>query len=157
MTINDNFDKIINNLNINSAKPTRQKQNTPKIDSRSFVDVLKETTAKAVDNKTLNDLKLRQYQTTPNDNLNNKVQELTFSKHARQRLAQRNIYVAPELVAKIRDASKKAYDKNIKNALILTEDTAFIVNTASNVVVTTMNNSEMRDNIITNIDGTVIL
>ena len=48
-------------------------------------------------------------------------------------------------------------EKNIKNALIISDGAAFIVNTASNIVVTTMNNSEMRDSVITNIDGTVIL
>ena len=153
MTINDNIGKIINNLNINSAKQNQNKQYVQKNNTRSFADVLKKTVDdKAAENKTINDAKLRQYN-IDGDN----AQALTFSKHAQQRLTQRNITLEPELMAKIGDAAKKAYDKNIKNALILTEGTAFIVNTQSNIVVTTMNNSEMRDSIITNIDGTVIL
>jgi flagellar operon protein len=149
-TINNDLNKIINNLNINSAKQINQSQNKTKdTQGRSFADVL---SAKTAENKTLNDIKLRQYQIN-----NNRTQELSFSKHAQQRLAQRNIDIAPELMEKIGDASKKAYDKNIKNALILTDNTAFIVNTENNIVVTMINNSEMRDSIITNIDGTVIL
>lgn len=163
VTMNDNFNKIINTLNVNSTKQIQnQSQNKPSnvpktnAEGRSFADVLKETAAaKSADtnNKTLTDLKLRQYQL----NTNVRTRELTFSKHAQQRLIQRNIDIAPELVAKIGDASKRAYDKNIKNALILTDDTAFIVNTENNIVVTMINNSEMRDSVITNIDGTVIL
>ena len=152
VTVNDNFNKILNNLNVSTAKQTQVNQSKQNTNARSFADILKET-KKAAENTTINDLKLRQYQ-LPDIN---KARELTFSKHALQRLSQRNIDIAPELVAKIGDASKKAYDKNIKNALILTDGAAFIVNTQSNIVVTTMNNSEMRDNIITNIDGTVIL
>ena len=153
---NDNFGKIINNLNVSTANQTQKKPGIPKADNnaRSFADILKaKENVKAAESKTLNvnELKLRQLQ------LNNKAQGLTFSKHAQQRLEQRNIDVAPELMAKIGDASRKAYNKNIKNALIISDGAAFIVNTASNIVVTTMNNSEMRDNIITNIDGTVIL
>jgi len=86
-----------------------------------------------------------------------KPRELTFSKHARQRLEQRNIDIDFGLIEKISGAVKKASEKSIKNALVLSEESAFIVSVGSNVVVTAMNSAEMRENVITNIDGTVIL
>jgi len=86
-----------------------------------------------------------------------KPQELTFSKHAKQRLEQRNIEIDFGLIEKISGAVKKAAEKSIKNALVLSEESAFIVSVGSNVVVTAMNSAEMRENVITNIDGTVIL
>ena len=150
-----------NNINqIASNKITIQKfkHDDKKIDSqsknqntsaKSFEEILKET-ARA-NTLTANDLKLRQYALTV------KPQELTFSKHAKQRLAQRDIDIDFELIEKIGEAVKKAAEKSIKNALVLTEESAFIVSIDNNVVVTAMNNQEMRESVITNIDGTVIL
>jgi flagellar operon protein len=82
---------------------------------------------------------------------------LTFSKHAKQRLAQRNIDIDDGLIEKINEAISKASEKSIRNALVLSEESAFIVSIDNNVVVTAMNSLEMRENVITNIDGTVIL
>jgi len=96
---------------------------------------------------------LRQYAAKANT----KPQELTFSKHAKQRLEQRNIEIDFGLIDKISGAVKKAAGKSIKNALVLSDESAFIVSVGSNVVVTAMNSAEMRESVITNIDGTVIL
>lgn len=85
------------------------------------------------------------------------AEELTFSKHAKQRLAQRNIEIDSKLINKIDGAIKKAAEKNIKNALLLSGDTAFIVSVDNNVVVTVMNSEEMKENVVTKIDGTVII
>lgn len=84
-------------------------------------------------------------------------QQLTFSKHALQRLDSRNIQVSQQLVSRINGAIEKAKSKGIKDALILNGQTAFIVNVPSSTVVTTMSGQEMTDNVFTNIDGAVIL
>lgn len=86
-----------------------------------------------------------------------KNQQLTFSKHALQRLDSRQIQVSPQLISQINNAVEKAKAKGIKDALILNGQTAFIVNVPSNTVVTTMSGQEMTGNIFTNIDGAVIL
>lgn len=86
-----------------------------------------------------------------------KNQQLTFSKHALQRLDSRQIQVSPQLISQINNAVIKAKEKGIKDALILNGQTAFIVNVPSNTVVTTMSGQEMTGNIFTNIDGAVIL
>ena len=83
--------------------------------------------------------------------------QLTFSKHAIQRMDTRQIEMTPQLMAKMDDAVTKAQSKGVKEALILNGSTAFIVNVPSKTVVTTMNGGEMKENIFTNIDGAVIL
>lgn len=83
--------------------------------------------------------------------------QVTFSKHALQRMDSRSIEVSPQLVSQMSDAVAKARDKGVKDALILSGSTAFIVNVPSGTVITTMSGGEMKDNIFTNIDGAVIL
>jgi flagellar operon protein len=95
------------------------------------------------------DLKLNQY------TLNKP--ELTVSKHAKQRAEQRNIDMDAEIMEQINGAVIKAAGKNIKNVLVLKEESAFIVSVDNNVVVTAMNSDDMRESVITNIDGTVII
>lgn len=83
--------------------------------------------------------------------------QVTFSKHALQRMDSRSIEVSPQLVSRMNDAVGRARDKGVKDALILSGSTAFIVNVPSGTVITTMDGGEMKDNIFTNIDGAVIL
>ncbi|MVB09740.1 putative flagellar [Caprobacter fermentans] len=82
---------------------------------------------------------------------------LTFSKHALQRMDERQIEVSPELMARMSGAAEKAKAKGVRDALMMSGDTAFIVNIPSSTVVTMMNGGEMKENIFTNIDGAVIL
>ena len=83
--------------------------------------------------------------------------DLTFSKHAIERLDARRIEVSPQLVEKMSAAVDKAGSKGVTEALLLNGDTAFIVNVPNRTVVTSMNGGEMKENIFTNIDGAVIL
>ena len=80
-----------------------------------------------------------------------------FSKHARERLSLRNVEVSGEFIGAMNGALEKAAGKGVRNALMISGESAFIVNVDSKTVITAMNLDEMRDNIITNIDGTVIL
>ena len=82
---------------------------------------------------------------------------LTFSKHALQRMDERQIEVSPERMARMDGAVEKARSKGVRDALILDGSDAFIVNIPSATVVTTMSGGEMKENIFTNIDGAVIL
>jgi len=154
MTTDNNINQILNNkINIQKFKQDDKKigsqSQTKTSGAKTFEEILKET-ARA-NTLIANDVKLMQYALTM------KPAELTFSKHAKQRLAQRNIDIDFDLIEKINGAVKKASEKSIKNALVLAEESAFIVSVDNNVVVTAMNNQEMRENVITNIDGTVIL
>lgn len=100
-----------------------------------------------VDFKTLLEQRLQQ----------NQVPQINFSKHAQQRVSDRGIDVSSTALLKLNDAISRAKAKGVSDALILNGDTMFIVNTSSNTVVTALKGSEMKDNVFTNIDGTVIM
>ena len=84
-------------------------------------------------------------------------EELKFSKHAGERLADRDITLTNERLARLEDGAHKAGAKGIKESLVLMDGMAFIINTKSNTVITAMNQSGAEENIYTNIDGAVII
>lgn len=82
--------------------------------------------------------------------------EVRFSKHAANRLNDRNIELTEEQLERLNGGTKKAGDKGIKESLVLVDELAFIVNTRSNTVITAFVQGETKENIFTNIDGAVI-
>ena len=84
------------------------------------------------------------------------VNALSFSKHAAERIEQRNIDIDESVEGKLNEALEQAKDKGLKNVLVMIDSSAFILNTLSNKVITALNNSELKENIFTNIDGAVI-
>lgn len=85
------------------------------------------------------------------------AQQLVFSKHAQQRIDSRQITLTPQLLAQLNTAVASAREKGIKDALIVGNQTAFIVNVPSNTVVTTLGEQEMNSHVFTNIDGAVVI
>jgi flagellar operon protein len=79
-----------------------------------------------------------------------------FSNHAKSRLASRNIALTPELLDKLDKAVDGAQRKGSRDSLILLKDLAFVVNIPNRTVITAMDGNNMKDNIITNIDSTVL-
>jgi len=93
------------------------------------------------------------------DILNGKIaqkEELKFSKHADNRLSERNITLTEEQLKRLEDGTEKARTKGIKESLVLVDDMAFIVSVKNNTVVTAMSKGEY-DSVFTNIDGAVII
>ncbi|MFA5575808.1 MAG: TIGR02530 family flagellar biosynthesis protein [Tissierellaceae bacterium] len=84
-------------------------------------------------------------------------EEIKFSKHAMERLNSRNLNLGKEEMDKLKNAFEKAEVKGVKDALILMDDKAFIANIKSKVIVTTVTQEQLKDNIFTNIDGAVII
>ncbi|MGN0513547.1 MAG: TIGR02530 family flagellar biosynthesis protein [Lachnospiraceae bacterium] len=80
-----------------------------------------------------------------------------FSKHAGNRLAERNISLTDEQMKRLESGIDKAGAKGIKESLVILDNYAFIVNTGNNTVITAMNQEFEEDNIYTNIDGAVII
>lgn len=122
-----NFIRKISNLN-NGIQPGNNLKHRQDMDS-SFKDIFKE--------------KFRE-------------NEVTFSKHANERISERNIDVSPEVTEKLNEAVEQAKDKGLKNVLVMIDNQAFIVSTMSNKVITAVNSNELKENIFTNIDGAVI-
>lgn len=83
--------------------------------------------------------------------------EISFSKHAAGRIQQREIDLSAEGLQKLTQGMEIARDKGIQDALILMDGSAFIVSAKNSTVITALNSSELKQKVITNIDGTVIL
>ncbi len=94
------------------------------------------------------------------DMLAQKAQEmmpLKFSKHAANRLADRNIELTNEQMDRLAMGTQKAGVKGIKDSLVMIDDLAFIVNIPNKTVVTAIDQTQADENIFTNIDGAVIV
>ncbi len=83
--------------------------------------------------------------------------QIRFTKHADERLTQRDIRLTDEQMTRLEEGTKKASDKGIKESLVLVDDLAFIVNTDKKMVITAIDQNSSEDNIYTNIDGAVII
>ena len=83
--------------------------------------------------------------------------ELKFSKHATQRLDDRNIELTDDQSLRLEEGVQKAQAKGITDSLVLVDTLAFIVNVPNQTVVTAMDQTESEENIFTNIDGAVIV
>jgi len=84
-------------------------------------------------------------------------QRISFSKHANQRTEERNIQITENDLNRLEDACDKAQQKGIKDALIVMDDSAFIVNAPNKVVITVVDKNEMKSSIFTNIDGALFI
>ena len=83
--------------------------------------------------------------------------QLKFSKHAGERLGQRDIQLSDEQMMRLKEGTEKAISKGIKESLVIVDDLSFIVNTKNRTVITAMDQNNNEDNIYTNIDGAVII
>lgn len=84
------------------------------------------------------------------------LNKVNFSKHALNRLNDRNIELTKDQMERLYDGTIKAGEKGITDSLVLVDELAFIVNTKSNTVITAMDQTNTNENIFTNIDGAVI-
>lgn len=89
--------------------------------------------------------------------LENKANAIKFSNHAIERMQTRGISYTPERLQKLDEAVKKAAAKGSKDTLVLMDDSALIVSVKNNTVVTVMDKSNLKENVFTNIDSTVVL
>ncbi len=90
--------------------------------------------------------------------LNQKLTEsrdIKISKHAAMRLESRNINLTTEQVQRLKNAVDKASTKGIKDTLVVMDEVTFVVNVNARTVITAVNQSELKENIFTNIDGAV--
>lgn len=82
---------------------------------------------------------------------------LQFSKHAEQRMEQRGIHLSEQNIADISKAVEKAKSKGSRDTVVIGANGAFVVNVRNNVVITTISEQEMKQNIFTNIDSAVFI
>lgn len=81
-----------------------------------------------------------------------------FSRHAIQRLEERSIDLeAGNTLERLNKGVEIAADKGSSETLVLVDSNAFVVSVKNNKVITTLSNEDLRGNIFTNIDSTVII
>jgi len=82
---------------------------------------------------------------------------LKFSNHAIDRMQARGIRFSEDEMTNIESAVKKAEAKGAKNTLLVSDKNALIVSVKDKTVVTVMDKAQLKDNVFTNIDSTVVI
>lgn len=88
----------------------------------------------------------------------NSESSVQFSKHAMDRISERNIDLsADNKLDRLNKAVTLAGEKGSDDALVMIDSTAFVVSVKNNKVITTLTADDMQGSIFTNIDSTVIM
>ncbi len=85
------------------------------------------------------------------------TQELKISKHASERLNERNITISDTEWQKITEKVFEAKDKGVNQPLVILDQAALIVSAKNATVITALDRSEAKQQLFTNIDGTIVL
>jgi flagellar operon protein len=81
---------------------------------------------------------------------------VSFSKHAIQRLERRGLAVDAATMGRLNDGVQRAAGKGAREAVVLVDDTAFVVSVSNRTVITAVGKDQMKDHVFTNIDSAVI-
>ena len=133
MKLNNQFSSI---EQVTSQYLNQNKVSVKKEEGNSFDKVLQE----------------KQIEKKVNENSN-----LKFSKHAVERLADRQIDLTKDQMTRLENGAKKASEKGINESLVMVDSLAFIVSVKNQTVITAMDSEETTEHIFTNIDGAVLM
>ena len=86
-----------------------------------------------------------------------KQQELKVSKHANDRIVERNIAISEQEWQVVSDKVFEACSKGVNQPLVLMDQAALIINAKNATVITAMDRTEAKQQLFTNIDGTIVL
>ena len=84
------------------------------------------------------------------------IEPIQFSKHALQRLERRQLEVDGATIGRLGDGLDRAASKGSRDAVVLVDDTAFVVSVKNRTVITAVGRDQMKDHVFTNIDSAVI-
>jgi len=84
-------------------------------------------------------------------------QELKVSKHANERIIERKINITEQEWQVVSDRVFEAHSKGVKQPLVLMDQAALIVSAKNATVITAMDRTEAKQQLFTNIDGTIVL
>lgn len=101
--------------------------------------------------------KTQQQATTNFSDILNGLTELKISKHAKQRMMERNIYIDNSKWQQINDKVIEAKEKGVTDALVVIDEATLIVSAKNNTVVTALHKADANEKIFTNINGTILL
>ncbi|MCF6239359.1 MAG: flagellar protein [Candidatus Marinimicrobia bacterium] len=81
---------------------------------------------------------------------------LSFSRHARQRLEQRQLKLSAQDFRRLESAVQQLNNKGGKLSLVLLEQLALLISVTNRQVITVVGQEQLQQNIFTNIDSAVI-
>lgn len=81
---------------------------------------------------------------------------IAFSSHALERLQRRGIAVDAQTLSRLEDGCARIAGKGGREALVLVDDTAFVVSVQNRTVITAVDREHMRRQVFTNIDSAAI-
>jgi flagellar operon protein len=81
--------------------------------------------------------------------------DLDVSAHAQQRIRQRGISFTPAERRALSEAVQQLDDNGARDAAVMRDDAAFVVNVPNRTVVTALDHSEMQHRVFTNIDSAI--
>ncbi len=82
---------------------------------------------------------------------------LKISKHASERLTERNISISEGEWQQITEKVFEAKDKGVNQPLVLLDQAALVVSAKNATVITALDRAEAKQQLFTNIDGTIVL
>ncbi|ACL70431.1 TIGR02530 family flagellar biosynthesis protein [Halothermothrix orenii] len=80
-----------------------------------------------------------------------------FSKHAQNRLVSRNINLTEKDLNQLKNGIKKAEEKGSRDSLIMVNNVAYVVSVENKTVITAIDDSNIKENVFTNIDSAVFM
>lgn len=86
-----------------------------------------------------------------------KGRNLKISKHASERMLERNIFISESEWQQVSNKVNEARSKGVKQPLVLMDQAALIISAKNETVITAMERSETKNQLFTNIDGTIVL
>ncbi|MDQ0159089.1 TIGR02530 family flagellar biosynthesis protein [Alkalibacillus salilacus] len=82
---------------------------------------------------------------------------IKVSKHAQKRLDERGIHISDQQWSQIENKMSEAKQKGVTDSAIVTRDAVLVASTKNDTIVTAMDRSEASDQLLTNINGTIVL
>ncbi|MFZ4454158.1 TIGR02530 family flagellar biosynthesis protein [Salibacterium aidingense] len=89
--------------------------------------------------------------------LEKKAEALKVSKHAEKRLHDRDVLVTDTEWQRISEKIEEARTKGVKDAMVVTDNSALVISAENNTVITAMNRDEAAEHVFTNINGTIVV
>ena len=82
---------------------------------------------------------------------------LKISKHATERMNLRNISISEQEWNVIAQKVSEAKQKGVKQPLVVLDQATLVVSATNNTVITALDRQEAKQQLFTNIDGTIVL
>ncbi len=154
--------KLANNLSridglLPKAPGSINNKSLPATTEKAEVGSFKDTFDNLISEVNQSEAKLKTNSLASNFDKDSTKQILKFSNHAIERMQTRGINYSPERLQKLDEAVKKAAAKGSKDTLVLMDDSAVIVSVKNNTIVTVMDKNNLKENVFTNIDSTVVI